>query len=575
MVFLCGAKGSSAQRRRKLHELAERASVLAREKFDLSLYFGAAPAGESKLLSQSYHAALAAAESALTQQKPMVTAVREVAVAANSLRELRAELGRIEERPAILAARFERYLEAVSLHCGHRTETANAHLEVGFEDVGASLLEAGVLEPKSVTTMRDSLRRATADARNMNELFAAYRRAFADVSDAVQRPVPARRARSLHRAIEYIRHHFTGALRIADVARVAGFNRSHFSRLFIEREGMPFEDYVLGLRLERSQELLTATELHVGRIAELSGFGSPSISAACSGAQSGWPPPISPGSAARQAGTEPGYKYKLTKVQATEERASVVSDRCNAPPRSLRSVSRYFSSAPAVARATRARASHPTSLQPPERAGGSPPVREARSPKAHRPQEQRTPAAPEETAPGFLGCCRQGAFARRLRSRWLGWNGNDDPHAGFVGNPEAGPVKPLACANLAAAGVWENITPPQVPIGAGGVGVPNVVVNPLAPGELYICTDHKGIFNPAGRGLALADLVAVDDQQSAPEPASSRATARPAKLAPQISTSPGPSSGVRSSPRLVALIGIELSVSGRPVSAIIDRRVRN
>jgi len=74
--------------------------------------------------------------------------------------------------------------------------------------------------------------------------------------------------------------------------------------------------------------------------------------------------------------------------------------------------------------------------------------------------------------------------------------------AGVVGNPEAGPVKPLACANLAAAGVWEKITPPQVPIGAGGVGVPNVVVNPLAPGELYICTDHKGIFKSSDCGAS-------------------------------------------------------------------------
>ena len=41
-----------------------------RREFDLSLYLGTAPAGESKLLSQSYHAALAAAESALTRRSP-------------------------------------------------------------------------------------------------------------------------------------------------------------------------------------------------------------------------------------------------------------------------------------------------------------------------------------------------------------------------------------------------------------------------------------------------------------------------------------------------------------------------
>src|SRR4051794_24376561 len=47
---------------------------------------------------------------------------------------------------------------------------------------------------------------------------------------------------------------------------------------------------------------------------------------------------------------------------------------------------------------------------------------------------------------------------------------------------------------------------------------------------------------------------------SALKPASSRATARPAKLAPQISTSWVPSRAVRSSPRLVARTGIRRRV---------------
>src|SRR6476469_5152349 len=43
----------------------------------------------------------------------------------------------------------------------------------------------------------------------------------------------------------------------------------------------------------------------------------------------------------------------------------------------------------------------------------------------------------------------------------------------------------------------------------------------------------------------------------APEPASSRATASPAKLAPQIRTSDPPDNGVRSAPRFVFLTGTE------------------
>jgi AraC-like DNA-binding protein len=195
-------------------------------------------------------------------------------------------------------------------------ESAIAHLEVGFEDVAASLLDAGVLEPKSLTSMRDALRRAAAGARSMNEVFAAYRRAFADVSEAVERPVPARRDRSLQRAVEYIRGHFTDPLRIAEVARVAGFTRSHFSRLFIEREGMPYEDYVQGLRLERSQDLLTSTELAVSRIAALSGFGSPQYFCRVFGREVGMAPgefrraPQRSGRARNQGAStnSPGYK---------------------------------------------------------------------------------------------------------------------------------------------------------------------------------------------------------------------------------------------------------------------------
>ena len=41
----------------------------------------------------------------------------------------------------------------------------------------------------------------------------------------------------------------------------------------------------------------------------------------------------------------------------------------------------------------------------------------------------------------------------------------------------------------------------------------------------------------ASRGLPLTDLVAVDDQDIGPSPPSSRATASPAKLAPQTKTS--------------------------------------
>ena len=70
------------------------------------------------------------------------------------------------------------------------------------------------------------------------------------------------------------------------------------------------------------------------------------------------------------------------------------------------------------------------------------------------------------------------------------------------------------------------------------------------------CSSHSRRRRAGGR-LALADLVAVDHEHArAAWPASSRATASPAKLAPQTTTSASASSGVRSTPRLVARMGM-------------------
>ena len=77
-----------------------------------------------------------------------------------------------------------------------------------------------------------------------------------------------------------------------------------------------------------------------------------------------------------------------------------MSDRCNAPPRSFRSVSHYFSIGSGCSSGDPGPSEPPTSRRPPAQVVQSPPAREARSPKAHRSAEQRRPAAPEET-PGY------------------------------------------------------------------------------------------------------------------------------------------------------------------------------
>ena len=106
----------------------------------------------------------------------------------------------------------------------------------------------------------------------MNDLFAVYRRAFADLLETRSHPVKAGHDRSLRRAEEYMRQHYAEALTLGRVARVAGFAPAYFSVLFKKTIGVTFAHRLSELRLERAKQLLSRSDLNLARIAELSGL---------------------------------------------------------------------------------------------------------------------------------------------------------------------------------------------------------------------------------------------------------------------------------------------------------------
>lgn len=276
VVFLSGASGRARSKTLKVLDLVERASSAARKEFGLSLYFGASVAREAIPLSRTYQEALGAAEEALAAGSKIVMAEHGVSRPNSSLRHLRRELVRVvAEHPDAVRARFDRYLEAVAVQCAHRIDSAHAHLETGFEQMAAPLVGMGALDERSFGALCDALDRAAGEARTLSDLFAAYRRAVADMADAVKRPVPARQDRGLRRAVEYIDQHYAEPLRLESVAGVAGISPVYFSKLFKQREHTTFEDYVGRLRIERAKQLLTNTGLSVTGVAQQSGFNSP------------------------------------------------------------------------------------------------------------------------------------------------------------------------------------------------------------------------------------------------------------------------------------------------------------
>jgi AraC-like DNA-binding protein len=269
IVLLSAGRGSPAHTRRFLLDLGDEVSSLARRRFGLSLHLGLA-AGPGSLVEQ-YQAALAAAEQALSRDVRLSKDPDRPVT--NPLGPLRQELAKlVAENPEALPARFDRYLEVVLVRSGYRLDPARAHLEAAFERIVEASLGLETVGAKSLSDLQAATEQASGKAATLAELFAVYRVGVSDVVTAILTPALAPRDRSLRRAEEYMRKHFSERLTLSKVARIAGFAPTHFSRLFHAQQKLTFERYLMRLRIERAQQLLSGTTLNLQRVAQLSGF---------------------------------------------------------------------------------------------------------------------------------------------------------------------------------------------------------------------------------------------------------------------------------------------------------------
>ena len=150
VTFLSGARESAKQRRKKLLALADKAAALAERRFAISLHLGASPLVGPTSLALHYEAALGAAESALSQRARIVHAAPEPRRPNQALGELRRQLRELgEHQPDLLPARFDRFIEAVTMRSGYRLEPARAHLEAGLERIAEALVGGGALDASS------------------------------------------------------------------------------------------------------------------------------------------------------------------------------------------------------------------------------------------------------------------------------------------------------------------------------------------------------------------------------------------------------------------------------------------
>jgi transcriptional regulator GlxA family with amidase domain len=134
------------------------------------------------------------------------------------------------------------------------------------------LLSSGALEPHSHRDLAARLYTAPETTQSLADLLAAYRAVVIDIESGLKRPVRAQRARSVTRALAFVKDHLSEPLTLTAVAKVAGFAPTYFSKIWKHDQGTTFERSLLAFRLERAKRALSTTELSVGRVAALTGF---------------------------------------------------------------------------------------------------------------------------------------------------------------------------------------------------------------------------------------------------------------------------------------------------------------
>ncbi len=111
-----------------------------------------------------------------------------------------------------------------------------------------------------------------------------------------QRPDPASSPASFKNSISmsnvcaYISEHFTEDLSLEGISEYAGFSKYHFERIFREYTGMTFYQYLLQMRINYAQTLLSNPELSVTDISDQAGFASCTAFTRAFKKSTGYPP---------------------------------------------------------------------------------------------------------------------------------------------------------------------------------------------------------------------------------------------------------------------------------------------
>lgn len=131
----------------------------------------------------------------------------------------------------------------------------------------------GGAEAGDVAKMQGTLLERLAAVSGLQEIYHLLQAALKQSLQLVEARQEKAHRETIAQAKRYMAQHFAKQLTLEEVARQVHLSPYYFSRLFKEREGLTFIEYLTNLRLEEAKRLLLKTEDKIEAIARRVGYG--------------------------------------------------------------------------------------------------------------------------------------------------------------------------------------------------------------------------------------------------------------------------------------------------------------
>jgi AraC-like DNA-binding protein len=151
---------------------------------------------------------------------------------------------------------------------------ARAYADAFYSQALRTLGDLDLLESSVLSDALSQFRESLEQVSSVTAIAARFRIHVLHLVDARTRPRSVRRDSKLARALRHLETHAAEPLKLAEVAKLAGYAPQHFSRLLRRQSGQGFQEFVLSLRIARAKELLHSSELAIADVAETIGIHS-------------------------------------------------------------------------------------------------------------------------------------------------------------------------------------------------------------------------------------------------------------------------------------------------------------